>query len=103
MKNELDTLLLNNGYQEISTGGNCLAYSKSLGDGWYLLITDYTGVDIPKSLKEKIIIGIYHDEYNSSGFSKDGSPFYPKQYNSIDEINETVFINLRSLKQKLVK
>lgn len=98
-KQEFTQKLKDENYEEISTGGGCVAYHKSLGNGWYVLLTDDSGLHLPTSLKY-MIIGIYHNELNSAGLSKEGDVFRPKTYKSFEQLNEVINEQLNLLKDK---
>lgn len=55
------------GFSAMNMGGNCKAYMHFLSDG-YMLITDNSGIDLPRNKDEEILVGYYdkNDEETAS-------------------------------------
>lgn len=49
------------GFEVCGTGGGNVALKKTLDDGWYVLLTDETGLDIPDN-PDKWCMGLYDSE-----------------------------------------
>ena len=49
------------GFEVFGTGGGNIALRKTLTDGYYVLLTDETGLDIPDNLN-KWCMGLYNSE-----------------------------------------
>ena len=49
------------GFEVFGTGGGNIALRKMLDDGWYVLLTDHTGLDIATD-PDRWIMGLYDSE-----------------------------------------
>ena len=82
----LDNLMAEYGFAPSSSGGGCMWYTRettSKGKPAFIAITDVGGCDLPESMEEPIMVGIYDLE---EGECTDGV----KEFPSLKSYLETV-------------
>jgi hypothetical protein len=59
---DIEKIFIENGWENISTGGGCDAYSKELPGGQYWMVTSGGGAEIPTKFREQVIVTKLNDQ-----------------------------------------